>query len=196
MIRSSSDGDNQGNCKSLESSLNEDFMNILKHEIENNTKGRDLDLLYLVHQLNEANTIQYAFLKDKINHALYGNTVSSTAPSCRAIHLLHPYSTSGYYWVTSSNGSSVHVYCEMTKSCGNITGGLTRVALLNNKTRPLICTGDFVTVNEDMRCVRNTEDPGCSTYYLSSDEYYIFSLYVVLWKLIGLVLLMVLLVLV
>ena len=162
MIRSSSDGDNQGYYKSLESSLNEDFMNILKHEIEKSTKGSDLDLLYLVHQLNESNTIQYAFLKDKINHALYGNTVSSPAPSCQAIYLLHPYSTSGYYWVTSSNGSSVHVYCEMTKSCGNVTAGLTRVALLNNKTRPLICTGDFVTVNEDMRCVRNTEDPGCS----------------------------------
>ena len=32
----------------------------------------------------------------------------------------------------SSNGSSVHVYCDMTKSCGNVTGGLTRVAILNN----------------------------------------------------------------
>ena len=50
----------------------------------------------------------------------------------------------------------------MTKSCGNINGGLTRVALLNNKTRPRICTGDFVTVDHDMRCIRNTEDPGCS----------------------------------
>ena len=62
----------------------------------------------------------------------------------------------------SSNGSSIRVYCEMTKSCGNITGGLTRVALLNNKTRPLICTGEFVTVDNDTRCVRNTEEPGCS----------------------------------
>ena len=50
----------------------------------------------------------------------------------------------------------------MTKSCGNVTGGLPRVAVLNNETRPLICTGDFVTVDHDTRCVRNTEDPGCS----------------------------------
>ena len=168
VVRSSSAGNNQGNCNSLENSLNEDFMRMLKHkmeEIENKTKGRDLDLLYLISQLNESNTIQYAFLKDKINeinHALYGDIASSPAPSCQAIYLLHPYSTSGYYWVTSSDGSSVRVYCDMTKSCGNITGGLTRVALLNNKTRPLICTGDFVTVDHDTRCVRNTEDPGCS----------------------------------
>ena len=164
MMRSSSDGDNQGNCNSLESSINEEFMRILEHkieEIENNTKGRELDLLYLINQLDESNT----FLKDKIkeiNHALYGDIASSPASSCRAIYLLHPHSTSGYYWVTSSNGSSVRVYCDMIKSCGNITGGLTRVALLNNKTRPRICTGDFTTVNNNTRCVRNTEEPGCS----------------------------------
>ena len=162
VLKSNSDGD---------SSLNQDFMKMIKikiEEVENNTKameGHDIDLLQLISQLNESNIIQYDFLHDKsneINLALYGNIVTSPAPSCRAIHLLRPYSTSGYYWVTSSNGSSVHVYCDMTESCGNINGGLTRVALLNNKTRPRVCTGDFVTVSEDMRCIRNTEDPGCS----------------------------------
>ena len=150
-------------------------MNIIKHkieEIENNTQKifaieeRELKLLYFVHHLNKSMTFEYTFLNNKINqiyrNILSGKTISSPAPSCQAIYLLHSYSTSGYYWVTSSNGSSVHVYCEMTKSCDNITAGLTRVALLNNKTRPLICTGDFVTVNEDMQCIRNTEDPGCS----------------------------------
>ena len=176
VMKSSSDGDNQGNCNSsLESLPNEEFMNIIMHkieEIENNTQKilaieeRELNLLHFVHHLNESMTFEYAFLNDKINqiyrNILSGKTVSYPAPSCQAIYLLHPYSTSGYYWVTSSNGSSVHVFCEMTKSCGNINGGLTRVALLNNKTRPNICTGDFVTVDHDMRCVRNTEDPGCS----------------------------------
>ena len=64
--------------------------------------------------------------------------------------------------MTSSNGYSVHVYCEMTKSCGNLSEGLTRVAVFNNETRPLICTGDFQTFNNNTRFVRNTEDPGCS----------------------------------
>ena len=49
----------------------------------------------------------------------------------------------------------------MIKSCGNITGGLTRVALLNNETRPFLCTGDFSIVN-DGRCIRSIEGPGCS----------------------------------
>ena len=154
-------GDNQGNCNSLESSLNQDFIKVIKHkieEIENNTKGLEghgLDLLYLINN----------FLSDKINeinHAIYGNIASSPAPSCRAIYLLHPNSLSGYYWVTSSNGSSVRVYCEMIKSCGNITGGLTRAVLLNNETRPLLCIRDFEAVDDNTRCVRSTGEPGCS----------------------------------
>ena len=39
--------------------------------------------------------------------------------------------SSGYYWTWASNGSAVRVYCDMTRSCGNITGGWTRVAELN-----------------------------------------------------------------
>ena len=76
--------------------------------------------------------------------------------------MFQPSFTSGYYWVRSSNGSSVRVYCDMTKSCGNITGGLTRVAILNNETRRQLCTDDFTTTNENTRCVRFTENPGCS----------------------------------
>ena len=51
------------------------------------------------------------------------------APSCAALIALSP--PSGYYWVRTSNGSAVRVYCDMTRSCGNITGGWTRVAELN-----------------------------------------------------------------
>ncbi len=46
------------------------------------------------------------------------------ASSCAA---LPPSSPSGYYWVRASNGSAVRVYCDMTFTCGNITGGWMRV---------------------------------------------------------------------
>ena len=81
--------------------------------------------------------------------------------------MFQPSSTSGYYWVMSSNGSSVRVYCDMTKSCGSVTGGLTRVAILNNETRHQLCTDDFTTTNENTRCVRSTENPGCSNIIFS-----------------------------
>ena len=47
---------------------------------------------------------------------------------------LDPNCPSDYYWVRASNGSLVHVYCNMTLSCGNITGGWMIVAELNTMT--------------------------------------------------------------
>ena len=124
---------------------------------------RDLQLVDLVDQLNTSSRIEYASLYGQISQVNHlGKTMYFPAPSCRAIYLLQPYSMSGYYWVSSFDGASVRVYCEMTKFCGNVTGGLTRVAVLNDETRPSICTGDFETVNHDTRCIRNTEEPGCS----------------------------------
>ena len=57
-----------------------------------------------------------------------GQESFSPAPSCAA---LPPSSPSGYYWVRASNGSAVRVYCDMTLTCGNITGGWMRVAYLD-----------------------------------------------------------------
>ena len=113
-------------------------------------------------QLNESISLKVSALIEHVNligNAVFGKSMFAPAPSCQVIHFFQPSSLSGYYWVTSSNGSSVHVYCEMTKSCGNITGGLTRVALLNNETRPRLCSVDF-TIIENSRCIRN--NPGCS----------------------------------
>ena len=69
--------------------------------------------------------------------------------------------------MVSSNGSSVHVYCDITKSCGTVTGGLTRVAILNNETRHQLCTDDFMTTYENSQCVGSHEGPGCSNIVFS-----------------------------
>ena len=120
----------------------------------------------LVNQLNMSIILNYGLLEKRINiieNATFERSRCAPAPSCQAIHMLQPSFTSGYYWVVSSNGSSVRVYCDMTKSCGNVTGGLTRVAILNNETRRQLCTDNFTTTDENTRCVRSTEDAGCST---------------------------------
>ncbi len=62
--------------------------------------------------------------------------------------------------MTVSNGSSIQVYCEMTKSCGNITGGLTRIATINSYTRSQYCTGEIKVDN--IGCVQKSSSPGCS----------------------------------
>ena len=123
------------------------------------------NLFELVNKLNMSTILNYGLLKDRINiieNATFGRSIFAPAHSCQAIHIFQPSLTSGYYWVMSSSGSSVHVYCDMTKSCGTVTGGLTRVAILNNETRRQLCTDDFSTTNENTRCTRSTEDVGCS----------------------------------
>ena len=114
--------------------------------------------------------LNYGSLEKCINiieNATFGRSRFAAAPSFQAIHIFQPYSTSGYYWVRSSNGSSVRVYCDMTMSCENVTGGLTRVAVLNNETRPLLCINSFTTTNENTRCVRSTKNAGCSNIIFS-----------------------------
>ena len=124
------------------------------------------NLFELVNKLNMSTISNYGLLKnsiDIIENATLGRSRFVPAHSCQAIHIFQPSSTSGYYWVVSSNGSSVHVYCDMTKSCGNVTGGLTRVAMLNNENRRQLCTDNFTTTNENTRCIRSTPMAGCSS---------------------------------
>ena len=128
------------------------------------------DLFELVNQLNMSTILNYGSLKKRINiieNATFGRSRFVPAPSCQAIRMLQPSFTSSYYWVMSSNGSSVRVYCDMTYTCGSVTGGLTRVAILNNETRPLLCVGSFKTTNENTRCVRSNRNAGCSNIIFS-----------------------------
>ena len=82
--------------------------------------------------------------------------------SCSA---LPPSSPSGYYWMQPSNGSVVRVYCDMTLSCGNITGGWMRVAELNMTDNSQQCpSGGLVErVYNDVRQCRIGAGVDCSS---------------------------------
>ena len=66
-------------------------------------------------------------LHNSVAQAIPGLLPSVPATSCLQVSL-YP---SGYYWVRASNGSAVRVYCDMTRSCGGVTGGWLRVASLD-----------------------------------------------------------------
>ena len=54
------------------------------------------------------------------------------ASSCSEIAEQNPRQASGVYWIRSSNGSAVQVYCDMDRVCGcNSTRRWARVAYLN-----------------------------------------------------------------
>jgi len=69
-------------------------------------------------------------------------TQASPVASCSAL----PTScSSGYYWVRNSNGTAVHVYCDMDRVCGcSSTGGWTRIANLNMRDPSEQCPGDWI----------------------------------------------------
>ena len=88
------------------------------------------------------------------------------ASSCSAIFAIHPSSPSGHYWIRSSNGSFVRVYCEMTISCGNITGGWMKVAGLNWSDESLPCPDEFREHNDSgiRTCrINSTSTASCSS---------------------------------
>ena len=107
-------------------------------------------------------------LDSKLNNvirSLTGQYSNLPADSCSLVLQLNPSSPSGDYWIRSSNGSAVRVYCDMTRSCGNITGGWMRVASLDWSSESLPCPNEFRERNDsDIRtCGINFINGSCSS---------------------------------
>ena len=94
------------------------------------------------------------------------------AGSCAAIFPHNPSSPSGHYWVKSSNGSADRVYCDMTRSCGNITGRWMRVAKLDMTNSSTQCpSGLRQRTDPNLHtCIKNSDSGGCSsvTFFTSN----------------------------
>ena len=103
-----------------------------------------------------------------------GRYSSYPAGSCAA---LPPSSPSGYYWVRASDGSAVSVYCDMTRSCGGVTGGWMRVAELDMTNSSHQCPSGLMerTDSGKRTCVRIETSAGCSSinnFITPGVEYY------------------------
>ena len=103
----------------------------------------------------------------QINASLAGLHPSFATTSCAA---LLPSSPSSYYWVRASNGSAVRAYCDMTRSCGGVTGGWVRVAELDMTNSSHQCPSGLRERNDsnNRTCVRDSDSPGCSSVTFSS----------------------------
>ena len=88
-------------------------------------------------------------------------------------------SPSGYYKLKSPSGLTVRVYCDMTRSCGNVTGGWMRVAYLDMTDSRQQCPRDLMQQNFTVihsndiirACTKNIISYGCSLTKFISDGF-------------------------
>ena len=95
---------------------------------------------------------------------LPGNTPSHPATSCKEIKELNPTAPSGHYWLRDTGDFSVHMYCDMSRSCGGITGGWMQVANINMTDTSDSCPAGLKTLTQPKRlCAMNIASGGCSS---------------------------------
>ncbi len=94
---------------------------------------------------------EFDSLSESIQQHLLGVNPSIPAKSCNSISGKH----SGFYWVLSSNGSTVRVYCAMGTVCGRSNnGGWTRITSLNMKEPSSTCPPSLCTNSKKTRTCR------------------------------------------
>ena len=102
-------------------------------------------LLLAVGAIAMAALVQVSKMKSK--NSIIGRNSGNPATSCLFILLLNPYFPSGHYWIRSSNGSAVRVYCEFNRKCGcDGPSGWTRVAFLNMSDPNQVCPRNWTTI--------------------------------------------------
>ena len=88
-------------------------------------------------------------------------------PSCAAILEQNSSSISGYYFMRSPSGQLRSVYCDMRRTCGNITEGWMRVTMLDVHNCPLELQQK--TFNDNITtCVVRKNNSGCTSIFYSS----------------------------
>ena len=93
-----------------------------------------------------------------------GSTPSHPAASCREIKELSPTAPSDYYWLRGTRDSSHHMYCDMSRSCGGITGGWMRVTKINMTNSSHTCPEGLKLLTTPKRlCAMNIGGGGCSS---------------------------------
>ena len=155
----------------LNSSINHLHQQI-KSVIENNTLELDITNFALQNYTSEVNfalasqlnstEMIYQRLSQNISVLEYRADQVLKLHSCAA---LLPTTPSGYYWVSASNGSAVRVYCDMTRSCGGVTGGWVRVGYLDMTDSSHQCPSGFTEHNDSniRTCRREDTSAGCGS---------------------------------
>ena len=93
-----------------------------------------------------------------------GKSPSHPAVSCKEIYDYNPNTPSGRYWIEVSNGKAVSKFCDMTRTCGGVTGGWMQVTKLDMRNSGSRCpSGLRERVHPTKRlCGMGIDGGGCS----------------------------------
>ena len=106
-----------------------------------------------------------------------GPMQENPATSCLEILQCNPQLPSQFYWITSSNGTAIQIYCDMDRQCScsnNSAGGWSRVAYLNMTDPTQQCPPEWMEITEPVRTCGRTNatipdtDGGCSSASFST----------------------------
>ena len=93
-----------------------------------------------------------------------GRSACYPASSCREIKEDDPSSPSGYYYIRPGSRPLVRAYCDMSRSCGGITGGWMRVTKIDMRNTSDSCPHGLKTLTQPRRlCAMNIAGGGCSS---------------------------------
>ena len=110
--------------------------------------------------------LMYIALQQVLN---LGVIASHPAYSCADVFQKRSNAPSGYYWLQSTNGSAVRVFCDMTLTCKGIGGGWMQVAKLDMTNSSHQCPpGTMLRTDLPRRlCGNSFTAPGCSSTIFS-----------------------------
>ena len=73
-----------------------------------------------------------------------GTSEGDPAASCKELKQTYPDTTSGYYWIRAGeDGTPIQVYCNMSLTCGGVTGGWMKVADFDMRDTSQSCPSGF-----------------------------------------------------
>ena len=149
----------------------EDQLNQQNARIDSVYKQFNISIDMLFQQLSQQN-VSIDFVYQQLNtsiNMLYqklnkGEAVDNPATSCKDLYDIHD-ASSGYYWI-GEVGSAVRVYCNMSLTCGNLTGGWMRVANIDMTNTSQNCPSGLSLTTSPIRvcdipsteCVSNDFD--------------------------------------
>ena len=100
-----------------------------------------------------------------------GKSPSHPAVSCKEIYDYDPSTPSGWYSIEASDGTAVSRFCDMTRTCGGVTGGWMQVTKLDMRNSSSQCPSGLREIVHPTKrlCGMGIDGGGCSRVNFATD---------------------------